>query len=294
MSSEGVPVTDAPVTSEEFRRACGRFATGVTIASVLDANGAPHGLTVSSFTSRLARSAADSHLPWPRGHHHRCLPRVSAFRNQCLSGRSGSPLGTLRPQGRGPLRWPRLVPRRKRRPAAARRSGGHRMRAWSSASPAGDHDIFVGEMVQRAVAEGEPLLHFASRYRRAGARLKLHEQSSLLSARSTRTVAPRRHLPAPAHPGIGERRGIALRRQRSHQPRIQQLPGPHHASQTARGGHRSRAEIRRRLGRGPHHFAAPCACTCSSKSASRRSNRWKPAWCSNPDSPPTPARSRRF
>src|SRR5690349_1588524 len=39
------------VTSKEFRRACGRFATGVTIATVLDARGTPHGLTVSSFTS---------------------------------------------------------------------------------------------------------------------------------------------------------------------------------------------------------------------------------------------------
>src|SRR4051812_26831832 len=39
------------VSGEEFRRACGRFATGVTIAAVLDSGGGPHGLTVSSFTS---------------------------------------------------------------------------------------------------------------------------------------------------------------------------------------------------------------------------------------------------
>ena len=51
MSSERYPGRGAPVGSEEFRRACGRFANGVTVASVLDANGAPHGLTVSSFTS---------------------------------------------------------------------------------------------------------------------------------------------------------------------------------------------------------------------------------------------------
>jgi flavin reductase (DIM6/NTAB) family NADH-FMN oxidoreductase RutF len=51
MSSEGVPGRPAPVSSEEFRRACGRFATGVTIATVFDAEGTPHGLTVSSFTS---------------------------------------------------------------------------------------------------------------------------------------------------------------------------------------------------------------------------------------------------
>ena len=44
MSSE-----DLSVSADEFRRACGRFATGVTVATVLDAEGTPHGLTVSSF-----------------------------------------------------------------------------------------------------------------------------------------------------------------------------------------------------------------------------------------------------
>src|ERR1035441_471095 len=51
MSSERYADQHAPVTGEEFRRACGRFATGVTIASVVDAQGSPHGLTVSSLTS---------------------------------------------------------------------------------------------------------------------------------------------------------------------------------------------------------------------------------------------------
>src|SRR4051794_34060462 len=46
MSSDG-----RHVTADEFRRACGRFATGVAVATVLDAQSAPHGLTVSSFTS---------------------------------------------------------------------------------------------------------------------------------------------------------------------------------------------------------------------------------------------------
>jgi flavin reductase (DIM6/NTAB) family NADH-FMN oxidoreductase RutF len=30
---------------------------------------------------------------------------------------------------------------------------------------AGDHDVFVGEMVAARVADGEPLIYFASRYR---------------------------------------------------------------------------------------------------------------------------------
>src|SRR5262245_34400205 len=51
MSSEGSVARLSAVSSEEFRRACGRWATGVTIATALDDLGAPHGLTVSSFTS---------------------------------------------------------------------------------------------------------------------------------------------------------------------------------------------------------------------------------------------------
>ena len=43
--------SEVGVTPAEFRRACGRFATGVAIATVLDGRGTPHGLTVSSFTS---------------------------------------------------------------------------------------------------------------------------------------------------------------------------------------------------------------------------------------------------
>jgi flavin reductase ActVB len=34
-----------------FRKACGQFATGVTIVTVRDAEGRPHGFTASSFTS---------------------------------------------------------------------------------------------------------------------------------------------------------------------------------------------------------------------------------------------------
>src|SRR5438874_6201493 len=41
----------APVEPHHFRRACSKFATGVTIVTALDPDGAPHGMTVNSFTS---------------------------------------------------------------------------------------------------------------------------------------------------------------------------------------------------------------------------------------------------
>lgn len=39
------------LTKTEFCRACAKFPTGVTILTVLDAEGSPHGMTASSFTS---------------------------------------------------------------------------------------------------------------------------------------------------------------------------------------------------------------------------------------------------
>jgi flavin reductase (DIM6/NTAB) family NADH-FMN oxidoreductase RutF len=39
------------VDSVAFRMACGKFATGITIVTVIGPDGLPHGMTVNSFTS---------------------------------------------------------------------------------------------------------------------------------------------------------------------------------------------------------------------------------------------------
>lgn len=39
------------IDQQHFRRACGKFATGITILTVCDATGTPHGMTANSFTS---------------------------------------------------------------------------------------------------------------------------------------------------------------------------------------------------------------------------------------------------
>ncbi len=39
------------VDAETFRRACGKFATGIAIVTARGTDGQPHGLTVNSFTS---------------------------------------------------------------------------------------------------------------------------------------------------------------------------------------------------------------------------------------------------
>ena len=41
----------ASIEQQHFRRACSKYATGITILTVLDPCGIPHGMTVNSFTS---------------------------------------------------------------------------------------------------------------------------------------------------------------------------------------------------------------------------------------------------
>lgn len=166
MSSEGgAPAVEAPVTSEEFRRACGRFATGVTIASVLDVNGVPHGLTVNSFTSV---SLDPPLILICLGHAVTCIDAFRSSRHfginvlaegqQALSDRFARK-GQDRFEG---LEWYRgqsgvpLLPG----VLAAIECRVHQRIA------SGDHDIFVGEMIFAHTAEGRPLLYVAGCYRR--------------------------------------------------------------------------------------------------------------------------------
>ncbi len=165
MSSERLPGRSASVTSEEFRRACGRFATGVAIASVLDAQGTPHGLTVSSFTSvslepplvLICLGHAVSAI-----HHFRTSTHfginVLAEDQRALSdrfARKGHDRFDGVPWQPGVTGVP-LIPG----VLAAIECAVHRI------VPMGDHDILVGEMVHAKVHNGEPLLYFSGGYRK--------------------------------------------------------------------------------------------------------------------------------
>ena len=165
MSSQGPEGRAAPVTSAEFRRACGRFATGVTIASVLDAEGTPHGLTVSSFVSvsldpplvLICLGHAVSVIDIFRASAHFGINVLSEKQRELSErfARKGHDRFTGLAWDRGETGVPLL-----RGVLAAIECAVERR------VTAGDHDIFVAEMVAARVADGEPLIHFAGRYRR--------------------------------------------------------------------------------------------------------------------------------
>jgi 3-hydroxy-9,10-secoandrosta-1,3,5(10)-triene-9,17-dione monooxygenase reductase component len=156
--------SEVGVTPAEFRRACGRFATGVTIASVLDGQGMPRGLTVSSFTSV---SLDPPLILICLGHR---VSAIDAFRasahfginvlagNQRDLAERFARTGQDRFDG---LKWQRGktgVPVLAGVLAAIECAVRQRFTA-------GDHDVFVGEMVGARLARGAPLIHFASHYR---------------------------------------------------------------------------------------------------------------------------------
>jgi (E)-2-((N-methylformamido)methylene)succinate hydrolase len=164
MSSESPAHRFQPVSSNEFRHACGRFATGVTIASVLDSGGTPHGLTVNSFSSV---SLSPPLVLICLGH---AVTMIDTFRTAEFFG-----LNVL------------AADQREVSDHFARkghdRFTGTTWHAGTTGVPlldgslaliecarrhiftAGDHDILVGEMVSVQVTEGEPLIYYASQYR---------------------------------------------------------------------------------------------------------------------------------
>jgi flavin reductase (DIM6/NTAB) family NADH-FMN oxidoreductase RutF len=154
-----------PVSSEEFRHACSRFASGVTIATVLDASGNPHGLTVSSFTSvsltpPLVLICIDHRvtlIEYFRANKHFGI-NVLAEHQQSVSELFARK-GTDRFAG---VEW---EPGQTGVPLIPGVLAAIECRVHERFT-SGDHDIFIGLMVRTRVIDGAPLAHFASRYRK--------------------------------------------------------------------------------------------------------------------------------
>jgi flavin reductase (DIM6/NTAB) family NADH-FMN oxidoreductase RutF len=164
MSSEGTQVRPEEVSSEEFRRACGRFATGVAIASVVDERGTAHGLTVSSFTS------VSLHPPLLLiclGHD---VTMIEEFRRASHFG-----INILRKEDRE-LSQRFATKGLDKFKGIAWRTGQTGVPLIDCALTtiecethqritSGDHDILVGRVVATRVGDGAPLIYYASRYR---------------------------------------------------------------------------------------------------------------------------------
>lgn len=153
------------MTSHTFRRSCAKFTTGVSIATVLGADGSPQGMTVNSFTSvsldpPLVLICVDRAGNMVE-HFDACTHfGVNVLRNAqlALSARFAQ-RGHDRFEG---VEW---------------RPGAHGVPVLPGSLAnfecavrqrviAGDHTILIGEVLRCDLADGEPLVYFDSDYRR--------------------------------------------------------------------------------------------------------------------------------
>ena len=155
------------VTSQEFRAALGRFASGITVITVNTGAGDVHGMTASSFCSVSLRPplvlVCIDHL-------------AETYLHVRERGRFG--VSILREDQEAHSEF---FADPERNPDAARRLAIH-YNLMKSGTPvvadtlanldcvvvqahsAGDHTIFVAEVQEVAVSEGHPLLYFRGRY----------------------------------------------------------------------------------------------------------------------------------
>ncbi|HLK47263.1 MAG TPA: flavin reductase family protein [Bryobacteraceae bacterium] len=165
MSSKPARRLPARFPADEFRRTCARFPSGVTILTVFDAAGAPHGMTASSFTSvslepPLVLVCVD----------HRAT--VMAHLKQCeFFGIN------ILAEGQHELST-RFSRRKEDRFEGIEWTGGRHgvpvipdMLASFECSmhrlvDAGDHAIVLGEVLHAEHREGRPLVYFGSGYHR--------------------------------------------------------------------------------------------------------------------------------
>jgi flavin reductase (DIM6/NTAB) family NADH-FMN oxidoreductase RutF len=153
----------AAIDRSVFRKTCGKFATGITVATVTDVHGAPHGLTVNSFTSvscepPLVLICVD----------YRCTT-LAHFRSSSFYGvnilnetqRDISVRFSQRVDNRfDGLKWHRS-------PNGAPLIEGCLASLECSVSQvieAGDHAILIAEVTAAEHRDGKPLLYYASSY----------------------------------------------------------------------------------------------------------------------------------
>ena len=162
-----------PPTTDAFRDAASRFATGITVVTCVDSDGIDHAMTASSFVSLSLEPLLVSVGVERASRFHRAVSSAGAFAVSVLSESDESAARWFATRGR-PLQdqLAHLTHHRGEHVPAALADAAlaaHECRTWA-VYPAGDHDIVVGEVLglRTLRPDGEPLLYFRSGFRTLG------------------------------------------------------------------------------------------------------------------------------
>jgi flavin reductase ActVB len=155
------------IEKQQFRRICGKFASGITVATVLDAASVCHGMTANSFTSvsltpPLVLVCVDHRariLEHFRNSEYFGINILGAEQRHLSEKFAGS--GYDRFEGvewyAGQTGVPLL-------PDVLATIECSRVNVVT----AGDHDIVIGEVLHANCRDGEPLVFYSSQYRCLG------------------------------------------------------------------------------------------------------------------------------
>jgi flavin reductase (DIM6/NTAB) family NADH-FMN oxidoreductase RutF len=168
VSSKTQKMKTPPLTSHLFRKALGHFATGVTVVTVERAPGAVRGMTANSFTSvsldplliLICVEKRAAILPMLEKNK-RFGVSVLKEGHEAISEYFAKGTQTAEAEQRLSIhyRWT---------PSGIPVLEGTLLQLSCgvvSSHLAGDHTIFVGEVVEAEIHEGKPLLYFGGEYR---------------------------------------------------------------------------------------------------------------------------------
>jgi flavin reductase (DIM6/NTAB) family NADH-FMN oxidoreductase RutF len=155
----------------DFRKAMGAFATGVTIIT-LDLDGEVHGMTANAFTSvsldPILVLVCVDHAT--RTHAHMHAKKRFGINVLCEDQRAISEYYARpeRSHERAETEAGARFDRTRHGTPMLHGSLAYLECRLHSAQEAGDHTIFIAEVEDVVVRDGDPLLYFRGRYRRVG------------------------------------------------------------------------------------------------------------------------------
>lgn len=165
------PVHEMSLNQAEFRKAMGHFATGVTIVTV-DLDGEVHGMTANAFASvsldPLLVLVCVDHSTRTHAHLHarkRFGVNILCDDQRAISEFYADPERTHeRAEAEAGARFDRT----RHGTPMLHGSLAYLECRLHSAEVAGDHTIFIAEVEDVVVNEGDPLLYFQGKYRKVG------------------------------------------------------------------------------------------------------------------------------
>lgn len=157
------PPAGNAVGEQEFRDALRHFASGVTVITSVDANGAVHGMTATAFCSLSLRPPL---VLVAIARATRCHKLVMAERRFGVSILSQGQVDLSRHYGGQPSRA--VTPSFTMLDGLPVLEGAMSTLACALEEPleGGDHSIFVGLVTAARAEKGQPLIHYGGRYRK--------------------------------------------------------------------------------------------------------------------------------